>query len=155
MYLHYLHSTMYLFQPLSPNISRTLYQIYIPLCIYFNMNTEVNYLIQNYYLHSTMYLFQLPTDIIIVLPLLHLHSTMYLFQPCFGRLSRRSYLYLHSTMYLFQPGKCFDFVTSNEIYIPLCIYFNMFPTCHQPYDIQIYIPLCIYFNAGKPESIRT
>ena len=49
-------------------------------------------------------------------------------------------------MYLFQPGKCFDFVTSNEIYIPLCIYFNVSPCKIVSRIAMIYIPLCIYFN---------
>ena len=53
---------------------------------------------------------------------------------------------LHSTMYLFQRASTLRESISFDIYIPLCIYFNLFVlNTHFIYFI-IYIPLCIYFN---------
>ena len=49
---------MYLFQPLWLRIYLVSYQIYIPLCIYFNVDKDFFMIFDNN-LHSTMYLFQL------------------------------------------------------------------------------------------------
>ena len=107
-----LHSTMYLFQRMPSTIKYRSIFIYIPLCIYFNEEVHKFVSIR----HE------------------NLHSTMYLFQPFYFERTYHKFHHLHSTMYLFQPGKCFDFVTSNEIYIPLCIYFN--PSMIQRLQLQ-------------------
>ena len=123
----------------------TILIIYIPLCIYFNsffktcpyvlaiftfhyvsISTIVFILLENHlvYLHSTMYLFQLILFLILSLVGTNLHSTMYLFQPLLDTLSSPFCI----------------------IYIPLCIYFNLYLLPFLLCPTHIYIPLCIYFN---------
>ena len=52
-------------------------------------------------------------------------------------------------MYLFQPNYDDIDLLNNIIYIPLCIYFNMYMSPLLPEYLYIYIPLCIYFNQSK------
>ncbi len=96
-----LHSTMYLFQQKLRHYLLIRFQIYIPLCIYFNANVECDF-IPNVYLHSTMYLFQLSPAFTSSSRNIYLHSTMYLFQHYKCIINDTDYHYLHSTMYLFQ-----------------------------------------------------
>ena len=93
---------MYLFQPIISLISIFTPSIYIPLCIYFNEDSQNIFtfvskftfhyvsistfiidmvLRRKSYLHSTMYLFQRQTVMCYSQTQHHLHSTMYLFQP--------------------------------------------------------------------------
>ena len=99
----------------------------------------------------------------------NLHSTMYLFQPDVEDPGNHQDQYLHSTMYLFQRYRIapretspkvftFHYVSISTvfgysidihkvlIYIPLCIYFNLFISFCRFNMNCIYIPLCIYFN---------
>ena len=55
------------------------FQIYIPLCFYFN-SLSAACALRACNLHSTMLLLQLIRSLIILLPFLHLHSTMLLLQ---------------------------------------------------------------------------
>ena len=56
-------------------------------------------------------------------------------------------MHLHSTMYLFQHFRSRSDLQNYDIYIPLCIYFNLYQRAISAISIEIYIPLCIYFNA--------
>ena len=49
-------------------------------------------------------------------------------------------------MYLFQLRAERRKRQKVEIYIPLCIYFNLPASKSIDIDLMIYIPLCIYFN---------
>ena len=93
---------MYLFQLILDNIPRAAVVIYIPLCIYFNVDD---------YEFEPFLLF-------------HLHSTMYLFQP--ERVTRVNvqplftFHYVSISTYSARAGP----QAWSMIYIPLCIYFN-------------------------------
>ena len=186
-YVH-LHSTMYLFQQVLPRLHRlsscsfTFHYvsistrcstdatfrlvIYIPLCIYFNLQAAVGLFLGILDLHSTMYLFQLafqPTVLLCSRFTFHYVSIStrpeqadYTFKEIyiplciyFNKLQLRlgdDFRNLHSTMYLFQPTITVYGYSFTIIYIPLCIYFNYFPLLLPHCCCQIYIPLCIYFN---------
>ena len=136
---------MYLFQPLSIRkvCGRTV--IYIPLCIYFNLNFSC----QNLRRHPfTFHYVSISTKLFpaFMRYLCYLHSTMYLFQLLYNfcaswilfiyiplciyfnlidwSIGISHWLNLHSTMYLFQLWTISIFTKSQYIYIPLCIYFN-------------------------------
>ena len=99
------------------------YQIYIPLCIYFNKTHCDNKKNGN----------------AIYIPLcIYFNLTRHqIYQAIVN---------LHSTMYLFQRHIIRKAVGCEVIYIPLCIYFNETETIIETVSIVIYIPLCIYFN---------
>ena len=143
-------------------------------------------------LHSTMYLFQLSKPLKIIrcpvftfhyvsistLPHLTEISTSMSFTFHYVSISTTSvarcffvFFDLHSTMYLFQPKSALLRIFIIRIYIPLCIYFNCFPShsagaCKYLHSTmylfqrisaficepssRIYIPLCIYFNSFRP-----
>mgnify|MGYP004578188195 FL=1 len=90
----YLHSTMYLFQQGCNLTTLLVVEIYIPLCIYFNV------------LLATLQ----------AVALLHLHSTMYLFQPTIHKYIKKHHINLHSTMYLFQPSATGDYGASSATF---------------------------------------
>ena len=118
-----LHSTMYLFQREPENYQSRRIYIYIPLCIYFNLNACQQHspspkFTFHYVSISTVNFFDTP------LPLYNLHSTMYLFQLAALIVEFPIIIYLHSTMYLFQQAAFVKGCIFNNIYIPLCIYFN-------------------------------
>ncbi len=118
---------MYLFQLMKADTQSRIYNIYIPLCIYFNFNCEfcrgsfsiftfhyvsISTTVSEWYfircndLHSTMYLFQ-PTGsshlFVRIIFTFHYVSISTLQ----GRLHySTSISHLHSTMYLFQRPKC-------------------------------------------------
>ena len=118
-----LHSTMYLFQRASINITPAVYDnlhstmylfqqcyrchphapliIYIPLCIYFNTPLSQVIVLKTF----------------IYIPLCIYFNLLRLFVKFY-------YHNLHSTMYLFQPFAFALLALYIIIYIPLCIYFN-------------------------------
>ena len=141
--------------------------IYIPLCIYFNINiTPAIYdkttftfhyvsiststvwfpASQNTDLHSTMYLFQRAgryyyvDDIVIYIPL-----CIYFNIPLSAKKSTM-FSHLHSTMYLFQ--RWYErWRISNYKYLHSTMYLFQHQCLRfSVHIILIYIPLCIYFN---------
>ena len=138
---------MYLFQLMKADTQSRIYNIYIPLCIYFNFNCEfcrgsfsiftfhyvsISTTVSEWYfircndLHSTMYLFQqngVPSKVISDL---NLHSTMYLFQLLLRLCVRFFFLNLHSTMYLFQP-RVYQFILIPKLNLHSTMY--LFQLC--------------------------
>ena len=77
----------------------------------------------------------------------NLHSTMYLFQHAFSTLLINVH-YVFTFHYVsISTSYCNGFISRNDIYIPLCIYFNLCNSLANVFLILIYIPLCIYFNS--------
>ena len=121
-----LHSTMYLFQ-----LSRKLFVDFLPLFTFHYVSISTLSFPESTdavkHLHSTMYLFQPEPIYPKVYHYSHLHSTMYLFQQALTRYNamitaRFTFHYVSiSTINCFHRS-CNIFV----IYIPLCIYFNVF-----------------------------
>ena len=121
-----------------------------------------------------MYLFQLLSQCAAACAGNDLHSTMYLFQLSIHSVSSMNTSDLHSTMYLFQHLRTSGTVQPFQIYIPLCIYFNMCRLANEYVDklhlhstmylfqlqsqerllrlFRIYIPLCIYFNLYRTRT---
>ena len=103
MLISHLHSTMYLFQRKTTAIA-----------------TAINRFTFHYVSISTVHFLPFPRA------LEYLHSTMYLFQ----HFSKSPFIFpavhLHSTMYLFQQPRRLLFKAFSAIYIPLCIYFNLY-----------------------------
>ena len=118
-----LHSTMYLFQPITGSNREITAFIYIPLCIYFNTLWQQTPLFSSKF---TFHYVSISTGLI-------LNTT----PPEFN---------LHSTMYLFQHISTTHMIAGAIIYIPLCIYFNWLCWKWKILYVKIYIPLCIYFN---------
>ena len=152
----HLHSTMYLFQHVSPcgwirwqpsftfhyvSISTRspdimpliAWEIYIPLCIYFNPIMLTVLSCVHYHLHSTMYLFQHNL-------ILHKIRVIFIYIPLC--------IYFNSVR-TSKTGLVF------LIYIPLCIYFNIWKFYEPKLPDVIYIPLCIYFNRNRAELPET
>ena len=144
----YLHSTMYLFQR-AISSTPTIYNkpftfhyvsistlansifgttadfIYIPLCIYFNIDKGSYYSI-----YKSIYI-----------PL-----CIYFNPVCLCGLMNLKKIYIPLCIY-FNSLSLNDNCNSSLIYIPLCIYFNRSVTTFVYGCSHIYIPLCIYFNS--------
>ena len=72
---------------------------------------------------------------------------MYLFQHAFSTLLINVH-YVFTFHYVsISTSYCNGFISRNDIYIPLCIYFNLCNSLANVFLILIYIPLCIYFNS--------
>ena len=166
----HLHSTMYLFQLITPRykslcnrftfhyvsistmsadtvmknrliftfhyVSISTFRVYdIPVMVYqftfhyvsISTPSRSGFFSMNAYLHSTMYLFQRTNESDFRRRLIYLHSTMYLFQP------------LTPSYYVCSPVSfTFHYVSISTLYILLLTHIN-----------NIYIPLCIYFNEAE------
>ena len=136
---------MYLFQPIISLISIFTPSIYIPLCIYFNEDS------QNIFTFVSKFTFHYVSISTFIIDMVlrrksYLHSTMYLFQRNNFNFNTFRSFNLHSTMYLFQQWRYLRFRRRSFIYIPLCIYFNRKCSNYAHTVNLIYIPLCIYFN---------
>ncbi len=101
--------------------------IYIPLCIYFNLNIVMTLQLKKIHLHSTMYLFQqiLPlrtgSDEQIYIPLCIYFNRLQ--KMCGVWTSKFTFHYVSIST----SCTCYLSCRAYIIYIPLCIYFNQVP----------------------------
>ena len=99
-------------------------RIYIPLRIYFNLIVcdflHLDFLFTFHYVSISTLSGRQPRK-----NQANLHSTMYLFQRFLPSMPFNILSNLHSTMYLFQLIRGFCPWLGTCIYIPLCIYFNL------------------------------
>ena len=114
---------MYLFQPYQEGSREKTKQIYIPLCIYFNL---LEGFALGLVLVFTFHYVSISTSGKTLSAVKRLVFTFHYvsISTLLNTFLTFCQAYLHSTMYLFQLNDNYMFYLRKGIYIPLCIYFN-------------------------------
>ena len=122
----HLHSTMYLFQQIWPDCAAVYTLIYIPLCIYFNLDAVLNSETKNsIYIPLCIYFNAVDVVILFRRKIFTFHYVSISTKEA-QRMAKITLIFTFHYVSISTTFTMYRIAIAPGIYIPLCIYFNAF-----------------------------